>query len=198
MEDLEGANSPPINDAGEAEGNNDPRDPLRPEIEEEDSTRTPPIAEPHMDMETAEDDAAPIDIPGDGDDDEDADSDALSDVDEAQFDDFDANAIAIEERPRVVDANGVALLGVHKRKREEGDGTVKKKRKEGRREKPKKSKQADSDDGFEYGEEVDGKRSRRSKAPGEKKRKARTPSPENDEHLTPEERKFSHRSHTLD
>lgn len=193
MEDLEGADSAPVNVTGSPEGNNDPQDPLRPEIEEEDSTRTPPIAEPTMDMETVEDDAAPIDRPGDGDeeDDDDADSDVLSEVDEAQFEDFDANAVAIEERPRVVDADGVAQLGVHKRKRDETDGTAKKKRKEGRREKPKRSKKAhDSDDGFEYGEAVDGKRSRKSKAPGEKRRKARTPSPENDDHLTPEERTY--------
>lgn len=189
MEDLPGADSPPVNDVDIPEGNDDPQDPLRPEVEEEDAARTPPLAQPTMDTETAEDDAAPIPTPGAADDDDnDEDSDALSDVDEAQFEDFDPNAIAIEERPRVVDANGVALLGKHKRKREEGDGEAKKKRKEGRREKPKRSKNRGDDTDFTGGEEMDGRR-RKQKAPTEKRRK-RTPSPENDEHLTPEEREL--------
>lgn len=190
MEDLPGADSPPINDVGhEPAGNDDPQDPLRPDIEEEDAARTPPIAEPHMDTEMAEDDAAPVSVPGDADiDDNDADSDALSDVDEAQFQDFDPNAIAIDERPRVVDASGVALLGKHKRKRDEADGESKKKRKEGRREKPKRSKRGDGDDeqAFDASEELEGRR-RKTKASGEK-RKKRTPSPDNDHLLTPEER----------
>ena len=125
MEDLPGADSPPVNNVGhEPAGNDDPQDPLRPEIEEEDSARTPPIADPHLDTELAEDDQNPeLSMPGAADnDDNDADSDALSDVDEAQFQDFDPNAIAIEERPRVVDASGVALLGKHKRKRDDADG----------------------------------------------------------------------------
>ena len=186
MEDLPGADSPPVNDVELPEANNDPQDPLNPEVDEEDNTRTPPIAEPTMDMEIADDDAAPVQNSGDKDNDDDEDSDALSEVDEAQFEDFDPNAIAIDERPRVVDASDVAMLGKHKRKREEGaDGEVKKKRKEGRREKPKKSKrQADGEEGFQGGAEMDGKRRRKEKTV----RKQRSPSVENDEHLTPEER----------
>jgi len=189
MEDLEGADSPPIVEDTLPEGNNDPGDPLNPEIEEEDATRTPPLAEPTMDMDATEDDQAPFSAPGNADDDDNADSDVLSEVDEAQFEDFDPNAVAIEERPRVVDASGVAMLGVHKRKREDGDGTVKKKRKEGRREKPKRSKKHhDGEDDFEGGPEIDGKRRSSKKSSGEKRQRARTPTPENDEHLTPEER----------
>jgi len=184
MEDLPGADSPPVNDTELPEGNNDPQDPQNPEIDEEDNAHTPPLAEPTMDMEATEDAGAPIQAPGDDDDD----SDALSEIDEAQFEDFDPNAIAIEERPRVVDADGVAMLGKHKRKREEGD-EGRKKRKEGRRERPKKSKKrAEDDDDLADGDEFGGKRRRKEKASGEK-RKARTPEPENDDHLTPEERK---------
>lgn len=193
MEDLPGADSPPINDVGhEPAGNDDPQDPLRPEIEEEDAARTPPIADPQLDTEIAEDDENPqLSMPGAADnDDNDADSDALSDVDEAQFQDFDPNAIAIEERPRVVDASGVALLGKHKRKRDDADGEGKKKRKEGRREKPKRSKRTGGEDGQDFDGDEEGEgRSRKSKAPGEK-RKKRTPSPEDDSNLTPEESEY--------
>ncbi|KAI5245826.1 transcription factor iws-1 [Aureobasidium subglaciale] len=192
MEDLPGADSPPINDVGhEPAGNDDPQDPLRPEIEEEDSARTPPIADPHQDTELAEDDQNPeLSIPeAANNDDNDADSDDnLSDVDEAQFQDFDPNAIAIEERPRVVDASGVALLGKHKRKRDDADGEGKKKRREGRREKPKRSKRGEDGADFDDGDDAEGRR-RKTKGPGEK-RKKRTPSPEDDSNLTPEESEY--------
>ncbi|KAK6004194.1 hypothetical protein QM012_009044 [Aureobasidium pullulans] len=200
MEDLPGADSPPVNDVGhEPAGNDDPQDPLRPGIEEEDAARTPPIADPQLDTEVAEDDENPqLSMPGAADnDDNDADSDALSDVDEAQFQDFDPNAIAIEERPRVVDASGVALLGKHKRKRDDADGEGKKKRREGRREKPKRSKRTGEEgQDFDGDEEAEGRR-RKTKAPGEK-RKKRTPSPEDDSNLTPEERRRKEFSRKLD
>lgn len=124
----------------------------------------------------------------------------LSDVDEAQFEDFDPNQIAIEERPAIaVDEDNVKLLGRHKRKR---DGEVdsegrKKKKKEGRREKVKKvRKRKDSDDEFSGGQEMEGKRIRKKKAftedgakPRKEKQRPRKPSPENEEELAPEERK---------
>jgi len=188
MEDLPGADSPPVIDAGpEPEANDDPQDPLRPEIDEEDNTRTPPLAEPTQDMEAVEDDAAPVQNPGDKDNDDDEDSDALSEVDEAQFEDFDPNAIAIDERPRVVDADGVAMLGKHKRKREDGDGEARKKKKEGRREKPKKSRrggEADGDGLYDTAPDAAkkrGKKSRRSVSPAD-----------DDMNLTPEERTLFH------
>ncbi|TKX19557.1 transcription factor-like protein 23 [Elsinoe australis] len=192
MEDLPGADSPPVNDNEMPEGNNDPADPLRPEIEEEDAAGTPPMANPQLDTETHEDDdeAAPVSEKED-----DGDSDALSEVDEAQFEDFDPNAIAIDER-RVVDASDVAMLGKHKRKRDEGEEGGKKKRKEGRREKPKK-KRRDSDEGFDYGQQVDGPRRRKGGDGGEKK-KRRSPSPDNDAFLTPEERKKKEFQRKLD
>lgn len=123
----------------------------------------------------------------------------LSDVDEAQFEDFDPNQIAIEERPAIaVDEDNVKLLGRHKRKRDgevDGEGG-KKKKKEGKREKPKKiRKKQDSDDDFSGGQEIEGKRVRKKKAfteTGEKARKekpkVRRATPENEEALDPEER----------
>ena len=125
----------------------------------------------------------------------------LSDVDEAQFEDFDPNQIAIEERPAIaVDEENVKLLGRHKRKRDgEADGEGgKKKKKEGKREKPKKiRKKQDSDDDFSGGQEVEGKRIRKKKAfteSGEKVRKekpkVRRATPENEEAMDPEERKL--------
>ena len=124
----------------------------------------------------------------------------LSDVDEAQFEDFDPNQIAIEERPAIaVDEDNVKLLGRHKRKRDgEADGEGgKKKKKEGKREKPKKvRKKQDSDDDFSGGQEMEGKRIRKKKPfteGGEKvrkeKAKVRAATPENEEAMDPEERK---------
>jgi transcription factor SPN1 len=132
----------------------------------------------------------------------------LSDVDEAQFEDFDPNQVAIEERPIAVDEDTVKLLGRHKRKRADGevDGDGgKKKKKEGKREKVKKArKRQDSDDDFSGGQEVEGKRVRKRKAfteeggkPRKEKQKPRKPSPENEEELDPEERKSIQERYSL-
>lgn len=120
----------------------------------------------------------------------------LSDVDEAQFEDFDPANIAIDERPIAVDEQNVKLLGRHKRKRDgEVDGEKPKKKKEGKREKPKKSrKKRDVDDNFSGGEELEGKRARKSKAftengeKPEKPKQRRAPTPDNEEELDPAER----------
>ena len=121
----------------------------------------------------------------------------LSDVDEAQFEDFDPAALDIDERPALdVDEDNVKLLGRHKRKRDgdvDGEG-VKKKKKEGRRDKPKRSKKKrDDDDAFSGGEELEGKRTRKKKGIAEdserkERRKARSVSPDNDDNLDPETR----------
>jgi transcription factor SPN1 len=112
----------------------------------------------------------------------------LSEVDEAQFADFDATAVQV--------APDLETLSKHikpsKRKRVEGD--IPKRKKEGRREKIKRSKRReDSDDGFSGGEELEGKRARRSKgtdgASREKKRRAPVVEAVNEDHLTPEERR---------
>ena len=125
----------------------------------------------------------------------------LSDVDEAQFEDFDPNQIAIEERPAVaVDEDNINLIGRHKRKRDEADSERKKKKKEGRREKPRKSKKKkDSDDDFSGAEQLEGKRARKRKpyleADGRKERarpEKRQPTivVEDEENLDPEEREW--------
>lgn len=126
----------------------------------------------------------------------------LSDVDEAQFEDFDPANVAIDDRPIAVNEDNVRLLGRHKRKRD-GEGvdvdSGKRKRKEGRREKPKKSRKKKDDedeDDFSGGQELEGKRVRRKKSIADggssrkEKTRARRSSPENEEALDPEEREF--------
>lgn len=123
----------------------------------------------------------------------------LSDVDEAQFEDFDPANVTIEERPAImVDEENIKLIGRHKRKRDgdaaDGEGEEKKKKKkEGKRDRKSKKKK-DSDDGFSGGEELEGKRRRKKAAPGEggekRERTKRAVTPENEEDLDPETREY--------
>ena len=161
----------------------DPDDPNQPSYDFQDPPAAP-ISNPHADMDDLSDNDS-----------------ILSDVDEAQFEDFDPANIAIDERPAIaVDEDNVKLLGRHKRKRDldgdfNGEGS-KKKKKEGKRDKPKKSrKKRDDDDNFSGGEELEGKRLRKKKAlteGGEKrdKPKIRKATPEDEENLDPAERKL--------
>jgi transcription factor SPN1 len=190
MEDLEVPEGPPVVENGqEPEGNNDPGDIQKPEIEEENGPE-PPMAEPTDDMDAREDEAAT----GDVDDDDEAPNDDpesdLDELDEAQFDNFDPESanINVPEQPVAVDDSNVGLLGVHKRKRAEGeDGERKKKKKEGRREKAKKVRAGgDDEDNFEGGPEMEG--SRRKKASTGVKKGPRARTPENEDDLSPEER----------
>jgi transcription factor SPN1 len=190
MEDL------PVSDASVPnspmpEAGHDPGDPLAPEIEEE-HINNPPAAFPEQDMEvTAENEV-------DNDDhDHDHDSDDLSDVDEAQFDDFDPDNLALEEREQIaIDDSNVALLGVHKRKRTEAEieESRKKKKKEKKRDRPKKSKRRrEGSETFSGGEEVNGKRSRKRKEDGEgRSRSKKVPEDIDESTLTPEERELYH------
>ncbi|KAI9671214.1 MAG: Transcription factor iws1 [Caeruleum heppii] len=168
----------------EPEAGHDPADPNRPISEERDSP-TPPAANPDLDMDQVEDDN-----PGALSDESD-----LSDIDEAQFEDFDPANVAIEDRPAIaVDESNVNLLGVHRRKRAEGEAAEgKKKKKEGKRREKKSRKAAEDEDSdaFSGGEEVQGKRERKRKPAGERKERAapRQRTPENEEELTPEERR---------
>lgn len=122
---------------------------------------------------------------------DDSDDDSLlSEVDEAQFADFDATAVQIA--PDLETLN--RTIKAKKRKRPEGeDATKPRKRKEGTREKVKKNRRkVDSDDGFSGGEEIEGKRSRKSKpgTDGQKERRKRAAEDDiNDENLTSEERR---------
>lgn len=185
MEDLPipdvSASNSPMPEAG-----NDPGDPLAPEIEEE-HVNNPPAAFPDQDMEvTAENEV------NNDDHDHDNDSDDLSDVDEAQFEEFDADALALEEREQIaVDDSNVALLGVHKRKRTEAEiEEARKKKKEKKRDRPKKSRRRrEGSENFSGGEEVSGKRSRRRDGEG-KPRSKKVPEEIDESTLTPEERKW--------
>lgn len=185
MEDL------PISDASVPnspmpEAGNDPGNPLAPEIEEE-HVNNPPAAFPSQDMEvTAENEV--------NNDDHDHDSDDLSDVDEAQFDDFNPDDLALEEREQIaVDDSNVALLGVHKRKRTEAEiEEARKKKKEKKRDRPKKSRRRrEGSENFSGGEEVSGKRSRKRDGTG-KSRSKKVAEDIDESTLTPEERKWQH------
>lgn len=136
-----------------------------------------PTAEANGNSEDAEEEQAGD---NDGDDDEDKISDdesILSEVDEAEFENFDPENVDLEDRPQLaIDEDNLKLIGRHKRKRAE-DGESRPRRKEGRRE--KKSRRA-TDDGDEAGPS----RSRKEKKPREDK-------PDTDEEtLDPETRMF--------
>jgi transcription factor SPN1 len=156
------------------EAGNDPGDPLRPEIDEENSTPNPPIAEPHQDMEVTE----AIEGLPDQDDLQEAglsdDESALSEYDDAQFDEFDAGKIAVEERPtQLIDDTNLNLIGVHKRKRTAGEDAAPK----------KKKKRVDEAGGDEAG-------GRKKKSRKEGRVRGASPTEENDENLTPEQRMY--------
>ncbi|KAK2764049.1 Transcription factor iws1 [Emmonsiellopsis sp. PD_33] len=122
------------------------------------------------------------------------DESVLSDVDEAQFEDFDAANVSIDERPAIaVDEENLKLIGRHKRARneEEEEERRKKRNKEGRREKKKSRRKADSDDGFSGGEEINGKRARKRREGGEggERRSRRVVEEVNEEELDPATRR---------
>ncbi|KAH7308703.1 transcription factor IWS1 [Stachybotrys elegans] len=122
--------------------------------------------------------------------DSDRDSDVLSEVDENQFEDYDPETANIEDRPVDIDEDVAATLKVTKRKRADGDAV--KKPREGRREKKRRDREEEVpvDDGSETEPSKKQRRSRRA-AEGERRQRAKpsSPEPENDEHLSPEERR---------
>lgn len=107
------------------------------------------------------------------------DESVLSEVDEAQFEDFDPATVDVEEdRPQLaIDEDNLKLIGRHKRKRDEdgGEGDRPRRKKEGRREK-KSRRMQDLEEG---GERVRGRDQRRREA-----------TPEDDETLDPATRTF--------
>lgn len=192
MEDADITNSPP-DPSTLPEAGNDPGEPVRPDVDEENATPNPSTAAPGVDMELTEAGQgtgdADAEDKGDGLSDDDNES-VLSDVDEAQFEDFDPNAIAIEDRPAIaVDESNVGLIGVHKRKRADGDGEGgKRKKREGRRDKPRKSrKRRGDDDGVSGGEDAPAAGERRSRR--SKKVAAAEPMEEDWDSLDPHERR---------
>lgn len=121
----------------------------------------------------------------------DRDSDILSEVDVDDLEDYDPLKANIEQRPVDIDEDVAKTLKATKRKRAEGDTS--KKAKEGRRQKKRRT-----DDGDEVsaadGTIIEGKRRRGgAAADGDKPKKVRskrpTPEPENEDHLTPEQRR---------
>lgn len=209
MEDLEAApGSPALQYEQEPEGLNDPGDPLQPGVEEEDRPNAP-LGDPTADVDAFEDEEAPETVAAMNEQEEgfdrgdrgsvhDSGEDSeLDELDEGQFANFDPNNIEIADRaPLQVDESNVHNLGVHKRPRteEEQEEARKKRKREKRREKPKRErKRREEDDGFEGGVEMDGKRSRKGKvgADGRPVKGSRRPrTPEDEEHLTPEEREY--------
>jgi hypothetical protein len=197
MEDVKFVHShsnSPLPEAG-----NDPDDPQRPEIEEENSTPNPPVNAPNQDMEVAEEKAEmpnQDDIQDDVQDDVHDDAVGLSDnesvlseLDDDQFDTFDASNIAIEERPaQVIDDTNVNLIGVHKRKRTEGEGDQPKKKKKRPEKTRRKKNKDDEDDGADQGTAASA-RGKRGKKSREGKARA-SPEAEPEENLTPEERAY--------
>lgn len=122
--------------------------------------------------------------------DSDNDSDALSEVDENLIEDYDPEAANIEDRPIDIDEDVARTLKATKRKRVDGDAA--KKPREGRREKKRRDKDEDvvmGDDDAHVGDKKQ-RRSRRG-ADGERRPKTKAPTPEqeNEEDLSPEERR---------
>lgn len=147
---------------------------------------------------------APITTPiANADDDDLSDNDSiLSDVDEAQFEDFDPANVAIDRPAVPVHEGNLKIIGRHKRKRdgEQAEEGGKRKKREGKREKSRRSakRNDDDDDDFSGGQEVEGKRLRKKK-PGTEggssgrrdKTRGRKATAEDEESLTPEESQLS-------
>lgn len=121
--------------------------------------------------------------------DSDRDSDALSEIDENQFEDYDPETANIEDRPVDIDEDVARTLKATKRKRAEGEAA--KKPREGRRE--KKRRDRDDDVAMEDEAEDSDKKPRRSRRAGDGERRARTkpaaPRVENEDALSPEEKR---------
>ncbi len=117
---------------------------------------------------------APVDDPAADSDDE----SLLSEVDEAQFADFDPTAVEVAP-----DFDALKAIKVNKRKRAEGDEpAAKKKRKDKERKRPSRRADSEALSGADVG---DGKRSRKAKAPGEPKQRVEV----NEADLPPEEQR---------
>lgn len=105
-------------------------------------------AEPAAEIEANADDGADEQAGEDEDDDDKISDDEsiLSEVDEAEFENFDPENVDLEDRPQLaIDEDNLKLIGRHKRKRTE-DGESRPRRKEGRREKKSRRAAEDGDD----------------------------------------------------
>ncbi|KAL4915131.1 hypothetical protein BDW62DRAFT_219660 [Aspergillus aurantiobrunneus] len=100
----------------------------------------------------------------------------LSEVDEAQFEDFDPENVDIEDRPQLdIDEENLKLIGRHKRKRTGDEEGTSRRKKEGRRKKSRRH--AEDEDGGGDGEG------------GERRRKKKVEVEEDEETLDPATRR---------
>ncbi|KAL1873417.1 hypothetical protein VTK73DRAFT_1008 [Phialemonium thermophilum] len=138
---------------------------------------TEAASQPNPENEEREDEAVPNE---EAQHDSDKDSDLLSEIDEGQFEDYE------DERPINIDEDIAKTLKAAKRKRT--DGETSKKPKEGRR--AKKRTREETDAGSPHSEDKD-QRHRRARTDGSRKasRQATPQEDENEENLTPEERR---------
>lgn len=122
--------------------------------------------------------------------DSDHESEVLSEVDEDQFEDYDPETANIEDRPVDIDEDVARTLKASKRKRVDGE-TVKKPR-EGRREKKRRDQEENSGLGDVAGDDG-GTKPRRARRGADSERVAKSrdasPGPQDEENLTPDERR---------
>lgn len=116
-------------------------------------------------------------------------SDILSEIDEDELDDYDPAMVNIEDRPIDIDEDNARTLKASKRKRTDAKP---RKPREGRRDKKRRDDDVAMADGSDR--EAPSKPARRraaAAADGDRapKDKASSPEPENEENLTPDERR---------
>lgn len=120
----------------------------------------------------------------------DRESDVLSEIDEDDLDDYDPALVNIEDRPIDIDEDNARTLKASKRKRTDAKP---RKPREGRREKKRRDEDVAMADGSDG--DAPSKPARRRAAGGAgageraPKEKASSPEPENEENLTPEQRR---------
>lgn len=185
-QELNNLQQPPILQASSLISAYDFNNPAVKMSDEERDTPPPQAADPDLDVDNDENDE------NDENDVSDNESE-LSEVDEAEFAEFDPTTVALEDRPLVgIDEDVARTLKAGKRKRadKEGDG---KKPKEAKRDKKKRPRHDDDED--PDGQVLDGKRTKKPKSvrsdreKGDKPRERRPATPENEENLTPDERR---------
>ncbi|KAL5342343.1 hypothetical protein BJX70DRAFT_394933 [Aspergillus crustosus] len=152
--------APPTPGSGDAEDDNDVKD-----------TGVNAATEGNENQAEAEDELNEHDLIGSDD------ESILSEVDEAQFEDFDPENVDIEDRPQLdIDEENLKLIGRHKRKRTGDEEGSSRRKKEGRRKKSRRH--AEDDEGGSDGDT------------GGRRRKAKRAEPEvYDETLDPATRR---------
>jgi transcription factor SPN1 len=109
----------------------------------------------------------------------------LSEVDEAQFADFDPSAVQVAPDFETLNRAGK----IKKRQRPEGEEGPKKTKERTRERVKRNRRRRDSDEGFSGGEEIEGKRARKGKSGGDGEKKKVVRVEINEDDLSPEERR---------